>query len=328
MTFGTLIATTAAAATALPRDSMRALVRGAGSTSVQTLPKPKLTDASSVIVRVTLAGLCRTDLYAAEGKIKIPEPMVLGHEFSGVVDAVGGDVEALRVGQRVTVNPLLPCRTCRHCSTGASDTCQKSNFIGIDLPGCFAGYICVPASAVYALPDSVSDLAAAYAEPVAASLAVLKAGLKRNERGMIYGKNRFSQLLQQILKVHGIDDVHIHDPANPVEPNAFDYVIETMMTSQTFADVTEAVRPGGKIVLKSRQHQPIQFVMTELLRKEPVMHVVNYGSFEDALALLVSGKVLVDDLVDGIYSLDQFQSVLNKAREQEALKPFFAPWQG
>jgi L-iditol 2-dehydrogenase len=314
----------------LPRESMKALVKSAGGVSVEVLAKPKLADARSVVIRVTLAGLCRTDLYAAEGKFKVKEPLVLGHEFCGIVDEIGSDVANVRVGQRVTVNPLLPCRNCHYCGAGRSECCQHSSFLGIDLNGCFAGFICVPARAVYALPNKVSDLAAAYAEPVAASLAVLKAGIQPWQRGMIYGQNRFSQLLQQILAVHGINNVDVFEASSdePPEECGYDYVVETMMNADTFSNLAKAVRPGGKIILKSRQHLPVPIVMTDLLKKEPVMHVVNYGSFEEALELLIAGKVKVDDLVDGIYSLDQYQTVMKNASRQEALKPFFAPWQG
>jgi L-iditol 2-dehydrogenase len=309
----------------LPQPRMKALVREAGQVSVQLMPRPKV-DADSVLIRVTLAGLCRTDLYAAEGRMKVCDPLVLGHEFSGVIEDVGSEVDALKCGQRVTVNPLLPCRDCRYCLSGAADSCQKTTFLGVDRTGCFAQYICVPASAVFPLTDGVGDLAAAYAEPVAASLAVLKAGISARDNVLIYGKNRFSQLLEKILSVHGISNVTIYDGGGAVEPDSFDCVVETMMQGETISELAKAVRPGGKIVLKSRQFDPVPLRMTDLLKKEPVMHVVNYGSFEEALELLTQGKIVVEDLVDGIYKLEDFRHVMAAARNKEALKPFFAPW--
>src|SRR5688500_2285896 len=98
----------------LPRLRMNALVREGNQVPVQLMPRPELTDARSVAVRVSVAGLCRTDLYAADGKIKVVDPVVLGHEFSGVIDEIGSDVDNLKVGQRVTVNPNLPCLNCKY----------------------------------------------------------------------------------------------------------------------------------------------------------------------------------------------------------------------
>jgi L-iditol 2-dehydrogenase len=311
----------------LPRTRMKALLKEGSRVSVQLMARPELTDQRSVIVRVTMAGLCRTDLYAAEGKIKVCDPLVLGHEFSGVIEELGSEVNSLRAGQRVTVNPILPCLKCKYCLSSNTSVCQNTTFLGVDRCGCFAEFVCVPASAVLPLPDSISDLAAAYTEPVAASLAVLKANLGPSEKGLIYGNNRFAHLLKQILNVKSLNNISIYDPAadGPLEEGCFDYVIETIMTSDSLTSMVRAVRPGGKIVLKSRQYEPVALKMTELLKKEPVMHVCNYGSFEEALELLATGKIDVESLVDGIYELEDFQKVLHAAKQKESLKPFFAP---
>lgn len=310
-----------------PRARMKALLKEGSKVSVQLMQRPQLMDARSVIVRVTMAGLCRTDLYAAEGKIKVCDPLVLGHEFAGVIDEIGSEVNSVKTGQRVTVNPILPCTKCEYCQRGNSSLCQDTTFLGVDRCGCFAEFICVPESAILPLPEGMSDLAAAYTEPVAASLAVLKANLKPEEKGLIYGSNRFSQLLKQILNVKNLNNITIYDPSTdgPLDEGCFDYVVETILTEDSLSSMVRAIRPGGKIVLKSRQYEPVACKMTELLKKEPVMHVCNYGSFEDAIELLATGKIDIESLVDGIYDLEDFPKVLHAAKQKESLKPFFAP---
>jgi len=311
----------------LPRMRMKALVRDGNQVSVQILPRPELVDARSAVIRVTLAGLCRTDLYAADGKIKVADPVVLGHEFSGVIDELGSDIDNLKVGQRVTVNPNLPCFNCKYCLANQSDKCQSSAFLGVDRCGCFAEFICVPATSILPLPNDISDLAAAYTEPVAASLAVLKAGLCPEEKGLIYGNNRFSQLLEQILRAHAITNVTVYDTTRDrgfLDNGSFDYVIETMLTTESLAEMVRAVRPGGKLILKSRQYDPVELNMNTLLKKEPVLHVVNYGSYSEAIELLSSGKITVEELVDGIYDLEDYKRVFATARNKESLKPFFS----
>jgi len=116
------------------------------------------------------------------------------------------------------------------------------------------------------------------------------------------------------------------DEQDSFEPEAFDFVIETMVSTETLTQMVEAARPGAKIVLKSRQYEPILLQLNSIIRKEPVFHVVNYGSFEDAVDLLASSRVQVDDLVDGVYLLENFEEVLQRAGQKESLKPFFAPW--
>lgn len=315
-----------ARALALPRPRMKALLKEGSSVSVQLIERPQLCDARSVVVRVIMAGLCRTDLYAAEGKIKVCDPLVLGHEFSGIIEEIGSEVDGYRPGQRVTVNPVMPCFQCKLCLTGQQAFCQESTFLGVDRCGCFAEFVCVPQAALLPLPEGISDLAAAYTEPVAASLAVLKAGIKSGDRGLIYGKNRFSQLLEQILRVESITNFQSVDPmVDRIEDSAYDYVIETVLNSEAVPTMVRAVKPGGKLILKSRQYEPVAIRMTELLKKEPVMHVVNYGSFEEAVSWLATGKIDVESLVDGIYDLEEYAKVLSAAQRKEALKPFFAP---
>ena len=306
---------------------MKALIKDGKRIAVLNVAQPELQADGDVRVQVMMAGLCRTDLYVAAGMLNTPERLVLGHEFSGIV--AGSNADGYKSGDRVVVNPLLSCGHCRNCAKNAHGACGQAQFIGVDRNGCFAGYITVPATSLYAIPDSMPFLDAAYAEPVAASLAVLKAGIRPDEKGLIFGANRFSQLMQKILKVYGFENVDLYDPvvdAGGLDDSAYDYVIETLIDSKIFTEMVRIIRPGGKIILKSRQHEALTFKLADIIKKEPIFHVVNYGSFDEAITLLGSGKIAIDDLVDGIYPLEQFTPVFNGARGSEALKPFFAPW--
>lgn len=310
---------------------MKALVKEGSTLAVSTVDRPQLKSDDEVLIQVSLAGLCRTDVYVANGKIPAAPALVLGHEFSGVVIDGGASVSSVSAGDKVTVNPVLSCGQCRFCLGGQRSICQRSKFIGIDRNGCFADFITVPASSVYRLPDQISFMAAAYAEPVAAALAVLKVGLDRHEKGLIYGKNRFSQLMLKILALYGFDSIATYDPSNgsdAPEESGFDFVIETMISTEALADLVRAVRPGGRVILKSRQYEPVSFTLLDVIKKEPVLHVVNYGSFEEALALLAGGKLQVEDLADGVYKLEDYKEVLATAQRKEALKPFFSPGEG
>ncbi len=303
---------------------MHALVKDGDRLEVQKLPLPVL-GPTDVLIKVILAGLCRTDLYAAEGKIETIDPLVLGHEFSGVVSGVGDSVDSLKEGDRVAINPVLPCGECGYCACQAHSICQESKFLGIDRHGSFAGYIAVPVGALAKIPDQVSFLEAAYAEPIAASLAVLKAGLRSEDKGLIFGKNRFSELMLKILTAKGFYNVEVFDHASSesVDKNAYDFVIETVATNSSMREIVRAVRPGGKIILKSRQHDLVSIRLADLVKKEPTIHAVNYGSFDEALQLLQRKLITIDDLVDGIYPLTDFKRVFATARNSESLKPFF-----
>ncbi len=301
---------------------MKALIKDTGALEVRSVAEPQLKSDDEVIVRVELAGLCRTDLYVAEGRITAPDPLILGHEFSGTIIKTADRVTGLRTGQRVTVNPLFSCRKCVRCVTGAMHTCQDAAFLGIDYDGCFAEFVSVPAHSIYPIPDKLSFFEAAYAEPVAASLAVLKTGIQPANTGLIIGVNRFSQLLVKILEIHGFSNITVCG-GDAISKDEYDFVVETALSRQTLDSMVQAVKPGGKIILKSRHFEPVSFSIFNAIRKEPVIHIVNYGSFDDALELLASGKLNIGDLVDGTYRLEDYARVFARSRSSESLKPFF-----
>lgn len=308
------------------QQKMRALVKDCGKVAVRSLPRPEIGCDDQVLIRVELAGLCRTDMYVAEGRIAGRDPLILGHEFSGVVESAGDYCDRLQVGDKVTVNPLFSCGACSICLAGQCSDCQHSQFLGIDCDGCFAGYAVVPYSSVLSLPPGLDAEHGAYAEPVAASLAVLKSGIRPDEKGLLLGSNRFSQLMQKILKIKSFTNVVTSATGEELPSHYFDYVIETSISTKTIETMIRVVRPGGKLVLKSRSHEPVELKVHEAVKKEPQLHFVNYGSFEEALDLMASGNLHISDLVDGVYKLDDFQAVLDVSKRSESLKPFFAPW--
>lgn len=307
---------------------MKALLKEGSSIAVRKRPVPTIGSDGDVLVRVAVAGLCRTDLYAARGVIPVADPVVLGHEMSGVVESVGAGVETVAPGQHVTVNPLVSCGSCPLCAAGETQRCQDASFLGVDSNGAFAEFALVPQRLAIPLADDIPFLAAAYAEPVAAALAVLKTGIRPSDTGLIIGDNRFSRLTERVLATHGFRDVKVWSPrlngGREPEPSSYDFVIETVATDETLRTMVRAVRPGGALILKSRQPSPLTISVLEMIRKEPVVYPVNYGSFDDAVRFIAGYGSMVEDLVDGVYELEEFESVFARAEAHEQLKPFFS----
>jgi L-iditol 2-dehydrogenase len=309
--------------------TMKALVKEKEKVTLREEPRPHLQAADEVLIHVEIAGLCRTDMYVAEGRIATAEPLILGHEFAGVIIASGKKAKTFTEGDRVTVNPQLACGQCPSCWAGDCLVCPHSRFLGLHTHGAFAEYIVVPARAVHKLPDTVSFQQGAYTEPVAASLAVLKAGINQHERGLIYGDNRISRLTHEILKAYGFTDAAVFDASQGVLPShTYDFIIETLATTETLEEMIHAIRPRGKIILKSRQHRPVSITLTDIIQKEPVFHAVNYGSFEESLALMAKGRLDLDGLFGEVYALEAFDEVFARSQASESLKLFFAPSSG
>lgn len=284
--------------------------------------KPQIQNPDDVLIKIALAGLCRTDVYVAEGIVKAKDPIVLGHEFSGIVEALGKDVSNIKVGERVAVMPILPSN-----DYFPNHPYSISTMIGIEHDGAFGEYIIVPAHAVYRLPDNVPLIAGAYMEPIAASLAVLNADITPQQKGLIYGDNRISRLTERIMNAKGFNNVDVYDHSNvdsePLAANSYDYIIETLATTKTMKHIIRAVKPGGRIVLKSRQHTPVAFDISELVKKDITLQAVNYGSFAESIELVAGGKLKVDDLFGDVYPIENYKEVFTISKTRETKKLFF-----
>lgn len=305
---------------------MKALVKNGSSLSVTETEKPAVAQDHDVIIRIALSGICRTDVFAAEGRVKTIDRVVLGHEFSGIVDGLGDAAQqCFKTGDRVTVMPIMPCGTCALCLQSRSDLCQQTTMLGIDRDGSFGAFVRVPTSAVYAMPETMSFRYGAYAEPVAAALSVMDAGLTPDQKGVIYGDNRFGHLIQRIMRAKGFNNISIYDPSYGfrMDDNRFDFAIETMATTDTMSALMKAVRPQGKIVIKSRKHEAIGIHFADAVRKQITFQAVNYGSFTETIDLLASGVLQVDDLLGDVRPLDSYADVFARSKTHEERKTFF-----
>ena len=150
---------------------MKALVKAKSEPGLwmETVPDPA-PGPHDVLIAVRKMSICGTDLHiyhwddwAAE---TIPVPMIVGHEFTGVVTEVGADVEGLRVGQRVSGEGHITCGHCRNCKGGRREFCHYHSSVGVSRPGAFAEYLVIPAENVFPVPDHISDDVAAILDPL------------------------------------------------------------------------------------------------------------------------------------------------------------------
>src|SRR5262245_23287671 len=132
--------------------SMAALVKDETSCSVRRVAAPRAPGPREVVVRVAYAGLCRTDLYAAEGRLPTSVPVVLGHEGSGIVHAAGPRTR-LRPGEPVTILPRVACGACPSCAAGLGPLdCDAPRRLGLDEDGVFAEYVKLPEASAASVP--------------------------------------------------------------------------------------------------------------------------------------------------------------------------------
>lgn len=293
-----------------------ALVREVGGPRLRAVAAPGGPGPGEALVRVAFAGVCRTDLYAAEGRIPVAAGRVLGHEFSGRVEAVGEGVRGLEPGHAVTADPRLPCGKCRGC--GAGGACVRPRFLGLDVDGVYREWALLPARSLVPLPEGLDLRVGAYVEPVAATLAVLGAGISPGERGVVYGAGRIAALAYDVLRAHGFGQVEMFDSSSGggLDDDAYDFAIEAGLTAAGLRALVRALKPKGRLVLKSRSVEPLPLELGPLVQKELSLVAAHYGSFEGAVRLLASGRLDLGDRLAPPRPLDEFASVFaNEARE-------------
>lgn len=293
---------------------MKAIVKNKQGVALEDRVIPQLQDENSILIKVAVAGLCRTDSYAAQGHIPIKDSVILGHEFSGTIEKMGRAVEGFVLGDRVSVMPVR------------SDGFQFS-MLGLDLDGAFADYIVVPVDSVFSIPDHVTFQQAAYLEPIAASLAVTKAAIHPDQTGLIYGDNRIAELTLRILRLKGFQKVDFcaHANAPDLSSNTYDFIIETLPLQDAFETMLRVVKPGGTIVFKSR-FRSVTLPIHKIVQKEIKMEGVHYGDFQEGIDLLAQGKLNTQDLFGAIYPLKEAVPILlGQQTVREDKKIFFKP---
>ncbi len=181
------------------------LARGPGNVGVKDIPEPAPA-AGQVLVKVAAAGICGTDLHIYHDEFKTQPPVVLGHELSGEVVAVGEDVEGVVPGLRVTTETYFStCGACRFCRTGHANLCLSRRSIGSAVNGGFTSYVVVPAENVHALPKGLSFEAGALTEPLACVVhGVLSTPTVRpGDVAVIAGPGAIGLLTLQVVKAAG-----------------------------------------------------------------------------------------------------------------------------
>ncbi len=306
---------------------MRAWVRRGSRAGVEEVDAPALEREDDVIVEVLLAGICRTDLYAARGLLQTPDPLILGHEFSGVVVAAGPHASS-REGDRVAVMPVRHCGSCATCLSGRPSACPASRMMGVDLPGAFARYARSPDRFVYVVGGMGAERAA-YAEPVAASLAPTTLGLDLAAPVLVVGASRIAELTARAMRALGHERVEVLGPdeisRGGDHADAWPVVVETSTRPDALGAAVDACAPGGVLVLKSRPPTHVELDLRRAVQKELTLRGAHYAPFSAALELLADPGFAVDDLLGDAHPLEAFLELAERGAEHGETKAFLDP---
>jgi L-idonate 5-dehydrogenase len=264
---------------------MEALViHSAGDLRVQDVPTPALAPGQ-LRVRVRFGGICGSDLHYFQhggfGTVRVSEPMVLGHEVSGVIEAVGTEVRGFSVGERVAISPSRPCGACRYCQEGLQNHCLDMRYYGSAMrtphvQGAFRQEIVIEPAQAHKLAAQVSDREGAMAEPLAVALhAVRRAGPMLGRKVLVTGCGPIGALAVIAARRAGASEVVVTDVGDfPLrsairvgadrainiaqQPQAlreyaadkghFDVLLEASGNASALRGALDALRPRGIVV--------------------------------------------------------------------------------
>lgn len=307
---------------------MKALVLEGGSVRLERRwpdPAPKPGEA---LVRVSLAGICNTDLELARGYMGFSG--VLGHEFVGVVERAE---DAALLGRRVVGEINLACGKCAYCRDGLKNHCPDRSVLGIlGKDGAFAEFLTLPVENLHEVPSSVSDEEAVFTEPLAAAFQITRQiEIRPSMKVAALGDGKLGLLAAQTLHLAGADVVAVgHHPKRleilsrkglrtALEPETaewgreFDVVVDATGSSTGLDSAYRLVKPRGTIALKTTVAKRGRFDLNRLVIDEVTVAGSRCGPFDAALLALSKKDVDVKPLISRVMALEDGMEAMRMA---------------
>lgn len=317
---------------------------------IEEVPEPS-PQPGQVKIRVDYCGICGTDLHEyVEGPMFIATqphpltgygaPVIIGHEYAGVIVELGAGVTGWQVGDRVALEGYWVCFDCYYCQRHEYNRCANLAFHGMSAPGGLAEYVCAPTYQLYAVDPRVSREAAALVEPIAVSVrAVNRAAPRLGETAVIVGAGPVGLAILQVLRAAGIERVAVVEPSERrralarefgarlvIDPRVedigaavremtngvgFDLAFECAGVDAGYQTAVTATRKGARICLVSQTNTPFRLFVNDigLFERELIGTVAYCGDFATAIDLIAAGKVRADDMITARIPLDDLVSV-------------------
>lgn len=322
---------------------MKALVlTGCHEVHVGEFPEPPFTD-TSVKIAVSYCGLCGSDLHKYEGRsgsrpLKLPVP--LGHEVSGVVEAVGKDVKGFKPGDRVTVDPNWSCGSCRYCRQGLSHMCENSRGVVKGM----ADFICPPQENVYPIPDHLSLLDASLTEPLSCCIHGMDLlDVKLGQTVVIVGMGAIGTIMLQLCTLASAANIIVIETVNSKKETALalgatafinptecdpkkaiaqlgirnvDKVLECVGLPATINTALDVAGMGARVVLfgLGDPEKPVPFNQYAAITKELDIQTsfLNPHTTQRAIDLLSAGAIDTERIISKVVTPEEMVTELEE----------------
>lgn len=317
---------------------MKALRYEGGRLAVAEVPKPQ--GADEAVVRVTLSGICNTDVEIVRGYAGFEG--TIGHEFVGVVESAS---DTSLIGRRVVGEINAGCGRCELCAAGDARHCPARTVLGIvGRDGAHAEFLRLPAVNLLVVPDDVPDERAVFCEPLAAAYGITeRVNLTEEKRVAVIGDGKLGLLCAQALSpthasllligkhpeklriaaARGIETATLERLKS--RARAFDVVVEASGSESGFALALDILRPRGLLVLKSTFHGTTEINAARIVVDEISVVGSRCGRFAPALDLLRADAVDVESLISEEYRLADAVRAMERATESGVIKVLLRP---
>lgn len=339
---------------------MKALrLESIGHLFVRDVEKPR-PGPDDLLVRVEACGVCGTDRHLLHGEFPSRPPVTIGHEFAGIVEAMGADVTGFKIGDRITGDPNISCGRCPQCMAGRVNLCRKLEAIGIHRDGGLADYVIVPQKQAFGIPLSLDPLHGAFCEPLACCLhGIDMAEIRTGSSVVVLGGGVIGLLTVQLARLAGATTVILStrqeskrrlaedvgatatvDPSSTVVidaiagpaglvPGGVDIVIECAGVPDTMAQTTKLAKAGGTVVILGvmAQGTKIEIEPFDILFRElrVLGSFINPFVHRRAADLVASGAINVAKLISRTVTLEEAVGVIRNPAGPGEVKVLVVP---
>jgi len=312
---------------------------------------------NEILVKVAACGVCGTDIRILEGTTHSTPPVILGHEYTGIVEDIGVDVTQFERGDKVVIDPNIVCGHCYYCHRGLVNLCENLTALGVDIDGGFAEYSIVPVNQAYKLYHNVPLEWGCFVEPLSCAIRGIDlANIQLGDTVVILGAGTVGLIMIQLVKLAGSSKIIVVEPkadrrkkasklgANIVisleevdlkntvmedTERGADVVIECVGKPETMQLTTSLARRGGRIIFYGVCDRDAQVAIRphEIYFKELTIRgsFVNPNTFPRALALLMSNRINLEELKTEKFSLTEILKAFEHHRKGLAIKTLVVP---
>ncbi|MBC8491298.1 MAG: zinc-dependent alcohol dehydrogenase family protein [Candidatus Marinimicrobia bacterium] len=307
---------------------------------------------NEVLLKVSICGICGTDIKILAGKSHASPPVILGHEFCGVVEECGNNVQTLAKGDFVSVDPNIFCGHCQYCRKGKVNLCENLIALGVDIDGGFAEYCIVPEKQCYKIPKTLAPVMAALMEPLSCVIYGFQhADIQPGDSVAIVGGGVIGIMMLKLARLSAARQIIVVEPDakrrelcraigadavfNPNDKNAdeeiikftrggAEVVIECVGSVAAVDQAYRLVKNGGKLIIfgVSSVDQKRAISPYDIFRKDITIRgsFLNPFTFKTAVDLVASGKINFDDLSIRAFPLNVIQEAFKNQIQQKSLK--------